>query len=100
MKKTSYIVSILLSLTSGVLFLILFSSILGGVFEDRTCQTDCMTLLYWSTISAAIISVILSFVAKDNYLSKKVILGYIYIYRWYHWLGGNFYTLLLVVRDI
>jgi hypothetical protein len=72
MKKTSYIVSILLSLTSGVLFLILFSSILGGVFEDRTCQTDCMTLLYWSTISAAIISVILSFVAKDNYLSKKV----------------------------
>ena len=31
-----------------------------------------MTLLYWSTISAAIVSVILSFVAKDNYLSKKV----------------------------
>ena len=54
MRQISTIAFPLLALIGWTLTVVLVVNLMGGVFDSRSCQTECFQALYWSALATAL----------------------------------------------
>ncbi len=64
--KALSLVSVLLALIAWALFISMGVNLLSGDLSERSCDTACVQLLFFSAIAVAVIAVIVSGISMKN----------------------------------
>ena len=72
-------VSFFSALISWALAVFLVTQLLSGTFDERTCQTTCVSILFWMSFAIAVVGLIFSVggisIGKSNWIKTISLLA-------------------------